>query len=183
MTLGQAGLGGAIALSNGDGLFSRAAHGHGHRPVLRRGRQERAVSAARLAARRDGRADAGQRADSCRDDGGRGRLSGRAGFSRSSRPTPRLFIAIIGSITLTMAALIAVAQTDIKKVLAYSTVSQLGYMILAMGMGSWVGGMFHLITHAFFKALLFLGAGSVISRGGSRAGIAAIRRAFAKRFR
>jgi NADH-quinone oxidoreductase subunit L len=77
-------------------------------------------------------------------------------------PDAKLFIAIIGTITLTMAALIALAQTDIKKVLAYSTLSQLGYMILAMGIGSWVGGLFHLITHAFFKALLFLGSGSVI---------------------
>jgi NADH-quinone oxidoreductase subunit L len=77
-------------------------------------------------------------------------------------PDAKLFIAIIGCTTLTMAALIAVAQSDIKKVLAYSTLSQLGYMILAMGLGSWVGGLFHLITHAFFKALLFLGSGSVI---------------------
>jgi NADH-quinone oxidoreductase subunit L len=77
-------------------------------------------------------------------------------------PDAKLFIAIIGCVTLTMAALIALAQTDIKKVLAYSTLSQLGYMILAMGVGSWVGGLFHLITHAFFKALLFLGSGSVI---------------------
>ncbi|WP_428937421.1 NADH-quinone oxidoreductase subunit L [Fontivita pretiosa] len=77
-------------------------------------------------------------------------------------PDAKLFIAIIGCITLTMAALIAVVQSDIKKVLAYSTLSQLGYMILAMGVGSWVGGLFHLITHAFFKALLFLGSGSVI---------------------
>jgi NADH-quinone oxidoreductase subunit L len=77
-------------------------------------------------------------------------------------PGAKLFIAIIGCTTLTMAALIALAQTDIKKVLAYSTLSQLGYMILAMGIGSWVGGLFHLITHAFFKALLFLGSGSVI---------------------
>jgi NADH-quinone oxidoreductase subunit L len=77
-------------------------------------------------------------------------------------PDARLFIAIIGCVTLTMAALIAIAQSDIKKVLAYSTLSQLGYMILAMGVGSWVGGLFHLITHAFFKALLFLGSGSVI---------------------
>jgi NADH-quinone oxidoreductase subunit L len=61
-----------------------------------------------------------------------------------------------------MAALIAIVQSDIKRVLAYSTLSQLGYMILAMGVGSWVGGLFHLITHAFFKALLFLGSGSVI---------------------
>ncbi len=77
-------------------------------------------------------------------------------------PDAKLFIAIIGAVTLTMAALIAIAQSDIKKVLAYSTLSQLGYMILAMGIGSWVGGLFHLITHAFFKALLFLGSGSVI---------------------
>src|SRR6185437_2269945 len=61
-----------------------------------------------------------------------------------------------------MAALIALAQTDIKKVLAYSTLSQLGYMIMAIGVGSYIGGLFHLITHAFFKALLFLGSGSVI---------------------
>jgi NADH-quinone oxidoreductase subunit L len=77
-------------------------------------------------------------------------------------PDAKLYIAITGAVTLTMAALIAIAQTDIKKVLAYSTLSQLGYMILAMGIGSWVGGLFHLITHAFFKALLFLGSGSVI---------------------
>jgi NADH-quinone oxidoreductase subunit L len=77
-------------------------------------------------------------------------------------PDAKLFIAIIGCITLTMAALIAIVQSDIKKVLAYSTLSQLGYMILALGVGSWVGGLFHLITHAFFKALLFLGSGSVI---------------------
>jgi proton-translocating NADH-quinone oxidoreductase chain L len=77
-------------------------------------------------------------------------------------PGAKLFIAIIGVTTLTMAALIAIVQSDIKKVLAYSTLSQLGYMILAMGIGSWVGGLFHLITHAFFKALLFLGSGSVI---------------------
>lgn len=77
-------------------------------------------------------------------------------------PDAKLVIAIIGGITLTMAALIAVVQSDIKKVLAYSTLSQLGYMMLAIGIGSWVGGLFHLITHAFFKALLFLGSGSVI---------------------
>ena len=77
-------------------------------------------------------------------------------------PEAKLFIAIIGCVTLTMAALIAVAQSDIKKVLAYSTLSQLGYMILAMGIGAWMGALFHLITHAFFKALLFLGSGSVI---------------------
>src|SRR4029077_10667850 len=57
---------------------------------------------------------------------------------------------------------IALVMTDIKKVLAYSTVSQLGYMMLALGVGGWVAGLFHLLTHAFFKALLFLGSGSVI---------------------
>ena len=71
-------------------------------------------------------------------------------------------IAYIGGITLFVAATIAVVMTDIKKVLAYSTVSQLGYMMLALGVGGWVAGLFHLITHAFFKALLFLGSGSVI---------------------
>jgi proton-translocating NADH-quinone oxidoreductase chain L len=81
-------------------------------------------------------------------------------------PGAKLFIAIIGVTTLTMAALIAVTQTDIKKLLAFSTVSQLGYMMLGMGVGSWVGGLFHLITHAFFKALLFLAAGSVIHAAG-----------------
>ena len=68
----------------------------------------------------------------------------------------------IGAITALFAALIAVAQTDIKRILAYSTVSQLGYMMMGLGVGGVAVGMFHLITHAFFKALLFLGAGSVI---------------------
>lgn len=71
-------------------------------------------------------------------------------------------VAWVGAITAVFAALIAVAQTDIKRILAYSTVSQLGYMMLGIGTGGFAVGMFHLITHAFFKALLFLGAGSVI---------------------
>jgi NADH-quinone oxidoreductase subunit L len=71
-------------------------------------------------------------------------------------------VATIGAITALLGAVIAVAQNDIKRVLAFSTVSQLGYMMLALGVGSWVAAMFHLLTHAFFKALLFLGAGSVI---------------------
>ncbi len=71
-------------------------------------------------------------------------------------------VAIIGTITLFLAATIAVAMNDLKRILAYSTVSQLGYMMLGLGVGSWSGGIFHLLTHAFFKALLFLGAGSVI---------------------
>ncbi|HZZ45025.1 MAG TPA: NADH-quinone oxidoreductase subunit L [Tepidisphaeraceae bacterium] len=81
-------------------------------------------------------------------------------------PDAKLFIAIIGLITLTIGALIATAQTDIKRILAYSTISQLGYMMLAIGVGSWVGALFHLITHAFFKSLLFLAAGSVIHAAG-----------------
>ena len=71
-------------------------------------------------------------------------------------------IAIVGAATALFAATIAVAQNDIKKVLAYSTVSQLGYMFLAVGSGAYVAAIFHMVTHAFFKALLFLGSGSVI---------------------
>ncbi|MFL5240581.1 MAG: NADH-quinone oxidoreductase subunit L [Gemmataceae bacterium] len=77
-------------------------------------------------------------------------------------PDARLVIAYTGGITLFVAATVAIVMTDIKKVLAYSTVSQLGYMMLALGVGGWVAGLFHLLTHAFFKALLFLGSGSVI---------------------
>ncbi|MFB0546250.1 MAG: NADH-quinone oxidoreductase subunit L, partial [Anaerolineae bacterium] len=71
-------------------------------------------------------------------------------------------IACIGAFTALFASTIAVAQNDVKKVLAYSTISQLGYMVAALGIGAFVAGTFHLITHAFFKALLFLGSGSVI---------------------
>jgi NADH-quinone oxidoreductase subunit L len=71
-------------------------------------------------------------------------------------------IAWVGALTALVAATIAVAQNDIKKVLAYSTISQLGYMFLAIGVGAYVAAEFHMVTHAFFKALLFLGAGSVI---------------------
>ena len=71
-------------------------------------------------------------------------------------------IATVGALTALFAATVAVAQTDIKKVLAYSTVSQLGFMFLAVGSGAYVAAVFHMVTHAFFKALLFLGSGSVI---------------------
>jgi NADH-quinone oxidoreductase subunit L len=81
-------------------------------------------------------------------------------FNRA--PGALLVVAVIGAATALMAASIALVQTDIKKVLAYSTVSQLGYMFLACGVGAYAAGVFHLMTHAFFKALLFLGAGSVI---------------------
>lgn len=77
-------------------------------------------------------------------------------------PSAQAAVMWVGALTAIFAATIAVAQSDIKKVLAYSTISQLGFMVAAVGMGALVGGMFHLITHAFFKALLFLAAGSVI---------------------
>src|ERR1700752_1203162 len=77
-------------------------------------------------------------------------------------PATMSIVAFIGAFTALFAATIAVAQNDIKRVLAYSTISQLGYMIAALGIGTYVAAAFHLITHAFFKALLFLGSGSVI---------------------
>jgi NADH-quinone oxidoreductase subunit L len=77
-------------------------------------------------------------------------------------PLTQHVIAIVGVATILLAAIIALTQTDIKKVLAYSTVSQLGYMFLGLGVGAYTGAFFHVLTHAFFKALLFLGAGSVI---------------------
>jgi NADH-quinone oxidoreductase subunit L len=77
-------------------------------------------------------------------------------------PDVLLVIAYVGAITLFIAATIALVANDIKRVLAYSTVSQLGYMMLALGVGGWVAGLFHLVTHAFFKSLLFLCSGSVI---------------------
>jgi NADH-quinone oxidoreductase subunit L len=89
-------------------------------------------------------------------------LVGRSFPLFSHSPQTMMVVAIIGAFTAIFAASIAVVQTDIKRVLAYSTISQLGYMILALGIGAYVAGMFHLMTHAFFKALLFLGSGSVI---------------------
>jgi NADH-quinone oxidoreductase subunit L len=77
-------------------------------------------------------------------------------------PSAMMVVAIIGTLTALFAATIGIAQTDIKKVLAYSTVSQLGYMFMACGVGAFSAGVFHLMTHAFFKGLLFLAAGSVI---------------------
>ncbi len=80
----------------------------------------------------------------------------------SAVPEAQAVVALVGGITALFAATIAVGQHDLKKVLAYSTISQLGFMVAAVGMGAYVAGMFHLVTHAFFKALLFLSAGSVI---------------------
>jgi NADH-quinone oxidoreductase subunit L len=77
-------------------------------------------------------------------------------------PNALVVVAIIGAFTAFMAATIGMAQNDIKKVIAYSTLSQLGYMAFALGVGAWIAAIFHLLTHAFFKALLFLAAGVVI---------------------
>lgn len=86
----------------------------------------------------------------------------RLGFLYSLTPITSTIIAVVGVTTAFVAATIAATQNDIKKVLAYSTVSQLGYMFLAVGVGAYVTAVFHLLTHAFFKALMFLGSGSVI---------------------
>jgi NADH-quinone oxidoreductase subunit L len=89
-------------------------------------------------------------------------MIGRNAVLFSHAPETMLIVAIIGALTALMAGTIGLVQNDIKRVLAYSTVSQLGYMFLAMGMGAFGAGIFHLYTHAFFKALLFLGSGAVI---------------------
>ncbi len=89
-------------------------------------------------------------------------MLGRNAVLFSHAPQVMTIVAIVGVLTALMAASIGLVQYDIKKVLAYSTVSQLGYMFTAMGVGAFSAGAFHLMTHAFFKALLFLGSGSVI---------------------
>jgi NADH-quinone oxidoreductase subunit L len=81
-------------------------------------------------------------------------------------PAAMWVVAIIGAFTAIFAAAIALTQNDIKKVLAYSTVSQLAYMFLALGIGAWVAAIFHLVSHGFFKGLLFMGSGSVIHGAG-----------------
>ena len=89
-------------------------------------------------------------------------MIGRNAVLFGHAPETLLVVAIVGGVTALMAGTIGLVQNDIKRVLAYSTVSQLGYMFLAMGMGAYAAGIFHLYTHAFFKALLFLGSGAVI---------------------
>ncbi len=86
----------------------------------------------------------------------------QAGAGTNGATTALTVVAWVGAVTAVFAALVAIAQDDIKRILAYSTVSQLGYMMAGLGLGGIAVGMFHLITHAFFKSLLFLGAGSVI---------------------
>jgi NADH-quinone oxidoreductase subunit L len=76
-------------------------------------------------------------------------------------PSVRLIVGVVGALTLLLAAIAALSQTDIKRILAYSTMSQIGYMFLALGAGAWSAAIFHFMTHAFFKALLFLAAGAV----------------------
>jgi NADH-quinone oxidoreductase subunit L len=89
-------------------------------------------------------------------------LIARSSTLFSMAPVASLTVAVVGAVTALFAATIGLTQWDIKKVLAYSTVSQLGYMFVGVGVGAYTAGMFHLVTHAFFKALLFLGSGSVI---------------------
>ena len=89
-------------------------------------------------------------------------MIGRMNFLFGMSPTALAVVAIVSSLTAFFAATIALTQNDLKKILAYSTVSQLGYMFIGMGVGAYSTGIFHLMTHAFFKALLFLGAGSVM---------------------
>jgi NADH-quinone oxidoreductase subunit L len=89
-------------------------------------------------------------------------LIARAATVFAGAPSVSLLVAVTGAVTALLAATIALRQWDIKKVLAYSTISQLGYMFVAVGTGAYAAGVFHLVTHAFFKALLFLGAGAVI---------------------
>jgi len=89
-------------------------------------------------------------------------LVARSSFLFSLAPVASLTVALVGAVTALFAATIGLKQWDIKKVLAYSTVSQLGYMFIGVGVGAYAAGVFHLVTHAFFKALLFLGSGSVI---------------------
>jgi NADH-quinone oxidoreductase subunit L len=86
----------------------------------------------------------------------------RCNFFYQLSPTAMLTVAVIGGVTAVFSATIGLVQNDIKKVLAYSTVSQLGYMFLAAGVGAYIAAIFHVVTHAFFKACLFLGSGSVI---------------------
>ena len=143
-----------------------------YRPAVvhRRHRKVGADSSVRLAAGRDGRAHAGVGADPRGNDGDRGvYLIGRNAVLFQHAPQVMAIVAVIGAATAIWAGAFGLVQNDIKRVLAYSTVSQLGYMMLAMGVGAFTAGIFHLFTHAFFKALLFLGSGAVIhALGASR---------------
>ena len=138
---------------------------HRHHPLLfpGRNRQIRPDTALHLASRCHGRPHTGFRPDPCGHHGHRRRLHDRQDeLPLHKAPETMMVVALIGGATALFAATIGTAQNDIKRVLAYSTVSQLGYMFLAMGVGAFAAGIFHLMTHAFFKACLFLGSGAVI---------------------
>ena len=139
-------------------------------PVRRRLRQVGPDPAVRLAARRHGRPHPGLGADPRRHHGHRRRVHGRAPGGGLRDRTRRRWPSwpLVGALTALFAAIIGFAQNDFKKVLAYSTVSQLGFMFAGVGSGAFGAGIFHLYTHAFFKAGLFLCAGSVMhAMGGS----------------
>src|ERR687896_1684225 len=90
-------------------------------------------------------------------------LVARSAFLFALSPVASLTVAVVGALTALLTATIGLKQWDIKRILAYSTISQLGYMFVAVGVGAYVAGMFHLVTHSFFKALLFFGSRSVVS--------------------
>ncbi len=133
-------------------------------PHRRRHRQIGAVATTRLAARRDGGSNAGQRAHPRRDDGDGGRLSRRARVGDLHRLSyrARRHCGDCGRDRRSSRLSSPASQTDIKRVLAYSTMSQLAYMFMGEAVGGYSSGIFHLTTHAYFKALLFMCAGAVI---------------------
>ncbi len=139
----------------GGGRFSSAGRGSG---------QIGATSVAGMVARRDGRPDTDQRSLHAATMVTAGvYLIARTHVLFSLAPAAQFAVALVGAATLLLAGFSALTQHDIKRVLAYSTVSQIGYMFLALGVGAWQAAMFHFVTHAFFKALLFLGAGVIIN--------------------
>ena len=116
-----------------------------------------------MAGGRDGGPDAGLGADPRRHDGDGGRLPDRSLHPLFElAPTAADISAGIGALTLVFAASVALVATDLKRIIAYSTISQIGYMVMAVSIAAYGAGMFHLMTHAFFKALMFMAAGSVI---------------------
>ena len=116
-----------------------------------------------MVARCDGRSDTGISPHSCRHHGDGRHFSGGALLAAVRVVIDGLaVVTVVGAVTAFFAATVGLVQNDIKRVIAYSTCSQLGYMFVALGVGAYQAAMFHLFTHAFFKALLFLGAGSVI---------------------
>ena len=139
-----------------------------HPAARRRVRQVRPGPAAHLAPGRHGGPDAGLRPDPRGDDGHRRRVPDRppAPAVRARAGRGRRWARSSAALTLLIAATIGLVVTDLKRVIAYSTMSQIGYMIMAVSSAAYAAGMFHLMTHAFFKALLFMAAGSVISRDG-----------------